>query len=279
MQEGKDIPGAFDPEEEAPERIRWNRISAITEGAKVFVGGLLVFQNGRWGFVATGEMPLMVIFYDGPDRLLTARTIRAGRNRNEYWNAATPYALVVGAICQILIAASFLPRPAFRLTVITALIALFTPLFPLIPPGLLFTVAYRRLAWRARMLRAYRDLARLPLRYLAPGQETCRLPDGELYGYVYRDSLPQQNEIPPLLPEYSRAAAGWYIFGAMGPDGNLPAKPADPFATFGMLPEKPEVLARRYMITAYTLEAIAWILLLAGIGLNIFFIRMVLTLL
>jgi hypothetical protein len=292
MQEGESIPEAFDPGEEAPERIRWDRVSALTEGARVFVGGSLVFQDNRWIFVSTREKPLLVIFFDGSDHSLTMRAIRAGRQRNEYWNAVTPYSLVVGALCQILMAASFLSRPAFRLTVITAIIALFTPLFPLIPPGLLFTVMYRRLAWRARILRAYRDLSLLPLRYLAPDTESCRLPDGEPYGCVRRDSLPaaaREGKIPFLLPEYSKESlhTDWYIFGALRPSGGepgaagggLPARPADPFATFGILPGKPEVLARRFMVTAYTLEAAAWVLLLAGIGLNVFFIRMILVLL
>ena len=283
MQEGEGIPEAFDPGEEAPERIRWDRVSAFTEGARVFVGGALVFQDGRWGFVSARETPLMVIFFDGSDRSLTTRVIRAGRHRNEYWNAATPYSLVIGAICQIFIAASFLSRPAFHLTVIAALLALFTPLFPLIPPGLLFTVVYRRFSWRARILRAYSDLARLPLRYLVPGQETCRLPNGELYGYKHCSSLPAavlEGKIPLLLPEYSKKTdTGWYIFGALRPQDSLPSEPEDSFATFGILPERPEVLARRYTVMAYALEVIAWVLLLAGIGINIFFVRMILLLL
>jgi hypothetical protein len=279
---GEGIPESFDPGEEAPERIRWDRLSTITEGARVFVGGALAFQDERWCFVSTRETPLQVIFYDCPDAALTARTIRAGRNRNEYWNAVTPYSLVIGALCQIFMALSFLPRPAFRLTVITALIALFIPLYPLIPPGLLFTVLYRRLAWYARILRSYRDLARLPLRCLAPGQS--ELPDGESYGCVICDSLPAEageGKIPFLLPEYSGRGsnARWHIFGALRPGQSVPSRPADPSATFGILPGNPESLARRYAIFAYALEAAAWLALLAGIGLNIFFIRMIIILL
>ena len=252
------------------------------------MGGSLVFQDERWSFVSTRETPLMVIFYDCPDTALTPRAIRAGRHGNEYWNQITPYSLVIGALCQLFIAFSFLPRPAFRLTVITALIALFTPLFPLIPPGLLFTVLYRRLAWRARMLRAYRDLVRLPLRYLPAdrnnGAETGSLPDGEIYGCVCCDSLPaeaREEKIPFLLSEYPGAQwnARWRVFGALRPGEELPSRPRDPFATFGALPGKPETLARRYAIRAYAFEGIAWVVLLAGIGLNVFFIRMILSLL
>jgi hypothetical protein len=284
MQERNAVSGAFDPGEEAPERIRWDRVSTLTEGAKVFVGGPLVFRDDRWIFAAAGETPLLVIFYDGPDSSLTVRAIRAGRHRNEYWNTLTPYSLVMGALCLIAMAVSFLSRPAFRLTAITALIAIFTPLFPLIPPGILCTVLYRRLWWRARIFRANRDLVRLPLKYLPRGEGSCRLPGGEWYGVYRRDSLPEEarNTLPLLiLDEGKRKKEGWYVFGALtGPagDGEIPTEPQDPFATFGILPGKPEALARRYTARAYMLEIIAWLVLLAGIGLNIFFVTIIIAL-
>jgi hypothetical protein len=285
MQEQNSFSGAFDPGEEAPERIRWDRVSTLAEGVKVFVGGSLVFQDDRWIFAAAGETPLLVIFYDGPDQSLTVRAIRAGRHRNEYWNPITPYSLALGALCLIAMAGSFLSRPAFRLTAITALIAVFTPLFPLIPPGILCTVLYRRLWWRARIFRANRDLVRLPLKYLPQGEGSCRLPGGEWYGVYRRDSLPEEarNALPLLiLDEGKRKKEGWYVFGAFpGPagDGEIPSEPKDPFATFGILPGKPETLARRYTARAYTLEIIAWLVLLAGIGLNVFFAGLILVLL
>jgi hypothetical protein len=296
------IPEVFDPGEETPEKIRWERISALAEGAKVFVGGTLVCRDGRRSFVSTKENPLMVIFYDGPDLSLTARVIRAGRHRGEYWNGLTPYALAIGAISLIVLAVFFLFRPAYRLTVIISVFALFIPLYPILPPGLLFTVMYRRLAWRSRILRAYGDLARLPLRHLtsvkgngflsgfailgkeAPLKENCLLPDGTVYGYVCCSELPpaaQEGRIPLLLPELTRekAAVPWYIFGALNPAEGLPVQPQDPFATFGILPGRPKKIARRCGLLAYTLEVTAWLLLFAGIGLNIFFLRMLLILL
>jgi len=288
MQKGDGIPEVYDPSDESPEKIRWERVSALTEGARVFVGGLLVFRDGRWSFASSKENPLMVIFYDGPDHSLTTRAIRAGRHRGEYWNGITPYALVVGALCQIITAVLFLSRPAFRVTVMVSLIALFVPLYPMIPPGLLFTVLYRRLAWRSRILRSYRDLARLPLRYLKPrggiSPQMGGLPDGELYGYITYANLPpqaQEQKIPLLLPELTKPKENdsWYIFGALRPGEDLPAQPRDSFATFGILPGKPETIAQRCGITAYAMEVVAWLILFAGIGLNIFFLSMVLVLL
>jgi hypothetical protein len=306
MQEQGQDTESFDPGEEAPEQVRWDRVSSLAEGARVFVGGTLVLREDRWTFVSRKDNPLLIIFYDGPDHSLTVRAIRAGRHYNEYWNIITPYTLALGAVSLVYMALAFLSRPAFRLTVITALIAVFTPLFPLIPPGVLFTVLYRRCWWQGRIYRAWRDLARLPLKHLEGGRETCVLPGGELYGSVYFDELPpefRERKIPLLIPgAEKRKKEGWYVFGILNaagdtagdaavrtetpPDGTapseeagLPAEPSDAFVTFGAVPGKPEILARRYTLKAYTLEIVAWLALLAGIGLNIFFIRMIIFLL
>jgi hypothetical protein len=278
MQEGERI-------QEAPERIQWNHISTLTEGAKVFVGGMIKIKDNRLSFVSTKETPLMVIFYDYPDTSLAGGTIRAGRTRNEYWNNITPVSVIIGALSLIYIAASFLDRPAFRLTVITALVAVFIPALPWFPPGLLFTVLYRRMAWYARNLRAYRDLARLPLRYLSPGEAGpdgpgSVLSTGEKYGCKKFDSLPaavqggRPGAIPFLLPEHSkkRKNSPWYIYGVLDDNSELPQKSKDPFVSFGVLPGDPRVLARRYSIKAYTMEALAWLVLVSGVALNVVFI-------
>ncbi|MDR3335368.1 MAG: hypothetical protein LBT13_10875 [Treponema sp.] len=278
------IPESFDPGAEVPERIRWDQISVVTEGARVFVGGPVIHQAKQWRFVSSREHPLLIIFYDGNDRSLTARAIRAGRHKNEYWNAATPYAFIAGTFCQISMAVSFLSRPAFRLTTITAMIALFIPLLPFIPPAFLCTVLSRRIWKRAKIFRAYRDLARLPLIYMPRGRRSgtweCRLPEGERYGVVYYASLPAEAleiQVPLLIPETENKKAGWYIFGSI-PEGSptnphpVPREPLDCFATFGGVPGNPVKLALRYTIQAYLLELGATLLLLTGIGINLFFI-------
>jgi hypothetical protein len=291
----KDEPsGSFDPGKETPARINWNQVTTLAEGAKVFVGGALLFRNDRPAFVSEKDNPLLVIFYDGPDRSLTARTIRAGRDGNEYWNFITPYAFILGVFSQLLRALNFLNRPAFRLTVVAALFAMCLPLFPLIPPGLALTVLYRRLWWQARIFRAYRDLARLPLKYLPSGGllRPGRLPGGERYGGVYCESLSgeakaamENRTLPLLIPEKAAGGRrGWYIFGTLPEDGEdetatLPGEPRDVFATFGVIPGNPEKLARLFTYKAYALEIISWVLLLAGIGLNIFFTGMIIALL
>lgn len=153
--------GEDDPE--APQEIRWNRVSTITEGAKVFIAGSIKNMDDRLCFASTKEQPLMVIFYDCPDDELAGTIIQAARTKNEYWNSITPVSIAIGALTLIYIAATYLGRPAFRLTVIFALSAVFIPILPFLPPGILFTSLYRRFSWDSRKLRADYDLARFGL--------------------------------------------------------------------------------------------------------------------
>jgi len=266
---------------EAPEQIRWNRVSTITEGAKVFIGGQIKTRNNRLSFCPAKENPLMVIFYNCPDTELTGGIIRAARTRNEYWNSLTPISIVIGALALVYMAASFLGRPAFRLTVISALVAIFVPVLPVIPPGILFTVLYRRMTWHARNFRAYRDIARLPLRYLLPEypqRQSAVLDSGEEYGYVKLDSLPAQETVPWLIPENQKQGkkSKLYFFGALasraGEKYPLPQRSKDPFVSFGILPADPALLSCRYAIKAYIMEASAWFILLLGIAVNVVFI-------
>jgi hypothetical protein len=275
---------SFDPSEDVPERIRWEHVSAFTGEARVFVGGCLALRDNRRIFVSLPKNPLLVIFYEGSDRSLAVRTIRAGRHKNEFWNFTTPYAFVCGAFSQILLAASFFTRPAFRLTVITAFIALFAPLFPLIPPGIFLTIPSRRLWWKARICRAYRDLARLPLGYFCSRENRGRLPNGETYIAKEYAELPvmfYRQNFPFIIPaEEKRPWDKWYVFGVLpakvSETEDLPLEPADAFAVYGALPGESETLARRYARKAWVMETASVLLLLAGMGINIFFIGMLL---
>jgi hypothetical protein len=288
MSKGEAAPEAFYPGEEAPERIRWDRVSALTEGARVFVGGLLKPLDKRMTFVSTKENPLLVIFYDGPDRSLANGVIRAGQYQNAYWNRITPYGLILGGFSLIIMAFSFLKRPAFRLTTIVAFIALFIPLYPLLPPGMLFTMLYRRLRRQAGIYRFCSELVRLPLLYFAPGEKTTKLPDGEPYGCVSRDVLPSgEGAVPRLIPEEPlRKGRNWYIFGSLTgeepPPGEaeaktaeperVPGKPQDLFAPWGAIPGEPETLAKGYTLRGRLLEISSWVMLFTGLVINIFFI-------
>jgi hypothetical protein len=298
MRGGEDtgIPAMSDPGDEAPEKVHWKTVSSSTEGAKVFVGGTLSQVHGRLSFVSTKKNPLTVIFYDGDDSSLAAGVIWAGRQGGEYFNRITPYSILTGGLCLLILAATFLPRPAFRPTVIAAIAAIFTPLLPLVPPGILFTAAYRRLTRRSRILRSYSDLAKLPLLYFEtekPKKENggtgkagfknihknAVLPGGEVYGCVQKTELPaevQDGKIPMLIAEAAkRGGHAWHIFGVIRPSETVPVRPLDPFATFGALPGNPAEFARHCTVKAYITEAAGWILLLTGIGLSGFFLRLI----
>jgi len=220
-----------DIDEETPVKIRWGKVSMLTEGSKVFVGGSLVYHEERWQFVSTKKNPLIVFFYDGPDHLLTSRVISSCRQQWAYWNAITPYSVIIGALCLLLMVFSFLHRPVFRPTVFLSFVSLFIPLYPIIPPGLLITVFCRRLAWKSRMYKAHSDLLRLSLSSSVPKDELS------------------------LQPE----------------DPQDPKDLKDPFAGFKMIPDTSIKDARQFLVKAYAFEALTWILLLIGIGLNIVF--------
>ncbi|MDR2542119.1 MAG: hypothetical protein LBC80_01540 [Treponema sp.] len=146
-------------ETEIPEQIRWNKVCTLTEGAKVFIGGLVKMQNNRLYFCSTKEEPLMVIIYNCPDSQMPAKLISCARPRNDYWNSITPVSLTIGALILIYIASAFLGRPAFHLIVISAIIAVFIPILPVLPPGILFTILSRRLNWNIRRQKAEQTLA------------------------------------------------------------------------------------------------------------------------
>jgi hypothetical protein len=133
------------------------------------------------------------------------------------------------------------------------------------------------------MFRAYRDLARLPLIYLEDGKGEGRLPGGERYGGVSLDGPPPgmaEGKIPLLIPEEEkRKKDNWFVYGALPEPDTDPIEPGDVFAIYGALPGKPENLARRYTRKACVFEIAAWLLLLAGIGLNAFFVRAIAVLL
>jgi hypothetical protein len=294
----------FDPNAEGPEKIRWDQVALMTEGAKAFVGGMVIPLLGRPTFISTKMRPLLLIFYDCEDKQLAIRMIRAGRDKNEYWNPVTPYAFIAGIFSEFCIVLRFLSKPIFRYTAITACIAVCTPLLPLLPPGLLCTIVYRRLWRQARLFRSYRDILRFPYSYMPPGECEGRLPMGGRYGAVYYHNPPPEiteSQTPLLIPKkralplkgllLTPPPEGWYVFGRL-PEGpgtpepgiralagrslpSFPKESEDPFVPFGATFGNPERDARRYAAKAYILEIISWLFLLTGIFANVVFILLI----
>jgi hypothetical protein len=265
----------FDVNAPAPRRFNWNRISSLTAGAKVFIGGVLKAVNGRQTFISSKGKPLLVIFYECSERMLSAGVVRAGKYSIEYWNAVTPYSLIGGVFSLISIAQFFYARPVYRVTVLSAIVAIFGPLFSLLPPGLVFTLIYRQLWLRACLYRVFRDVALLPLKYA----DSCNAPSGAVYGCRMLDALPNNSEIPRLIPAGEpEKDESWHIAGFFG-EGKagepLIETPSNPFVPYGLLPGRPKTVSRIYNKKALILEVSAWLMLVAGIALNIFFAELI----
>jgi len=119
--------------------------------------------------------------------------------------------------------------------------------------------------------------------YLKEGEESTVLGStGEKYGFIKIASPSCAAENTPfLVPEFDKEEnPEWHIFGVLTGEEPLP-KPSsiDPFVTFGLLHGFPKQLASRYAIKAYSMEVLAWGLLLLGISINVVFIFFILSLL
>jgi hypothetical protein len=257
----------FDAFAEDPHRLNWNRISALTAGAKVFIGGALRQVDGQTVFTALKGHPLLVIFYECSERALGAGVLRAGRYRNEYWNQVTPYALVGGFFSLVWIALTFFARPVYRTVVLSATAALFGPLVPFLPPGLVFTLFYRHLWQHSCLYKVFRDAVTLPLKYLTP-EYVCRKFEGQP-----SCEAPPPRLIPAAAPEKNET---WYVSGVLKEDaGQVTGAPSNPFMPYGLIPGSPKVISRIYNRNALLFEIASWSVLAAGIALNTLFAELI----
>jgi hypothetical protein len=170
--------------------------------------------------------------------------------------------------------------------VVFAFVAVFLPLFPLIPPGLLLTMLYQRFWKLARKFITYKDIAKLPINYLNKIKFAADNRNGDMsaqYGYKVfnKNEMPPLGSIPLVTPrEKAVGDDEYYIFGdVLSGDLGLPAKPVDVLNVFGAFPGKLQELAKNYAYKAYFYEIFAWIFLVAGIALNIFFAVVIINLL
>ncbi len=257
----------------SPAKIGWDQVSALSEGAGVFIGGQVKFYGGTVRFVSSKNKPLLIILYDGSERSMLTRTVQVGRQKNEFWNPLTPVSLAAGIFVELFLALFYVYRPLYSLAFTAAMIAASIPLLPLLPPGVFFTTLYRNLWERGRYLRACRDLVRLPLRHLPLDAESGLLPDGSAYGYVPLASSPppEASFVPSLPPEAetkklvkSDGTARWY--GALG--SGFPRMPKDPTAVFAIIDGDPLSLAKRYVLKARSYELAAGLVFCLGLTIN-----------
>lgn len=141
-----------------PSVLRWQRMTALTEGSKIFVAGTVARKAGRAVFLASRSDPLLVIMYDGPDETVIRRAIWCGRQRNEYWNQLTPLSLAGGILTLTVFAYLSIRPPLEIFSAVLASVGALVPVLLLAPPGVALFFLYRHLWKEGRYLRARRDL-------------------------------------------------------------------------------------------------------------------------
>ncbi len=140
------------------ERMRWKNINAVQPGQKVYAAGRVRLSDGQLYFDA-GDTRSLVILHDGSAADTVLEAIRNGRHRNEYWNPLTQASLAIGVLVSAGLASTSLNSGAPALLSALIISAAFSPLLPLLPPGLLGFLLYRSYWEKARYYRARRDLA------------------------------------------------------------------------------------------------------------------------
>lgn len=257
--------------EEPPIRTSWKRLGSMAEGTKVFVCGSVRPGGGHAVMHGIAVKPMLVVMYDGPDSDLLRRCIWSGRQLNEYWNQLTPGALAGGMLALITIAYVLLRGEAGRLPALVSLSLASIPLLPLLPPGVILFFLYRSSWRRGRILRAHRDLLRLPLRHLGEHGEEGMLPDGQAYSLTYLSEeaarhLPDDALL--LQPPVSTDPSVYAVFAHPAGDGLAP--PPDPMTEMIVVPGDPVELSDRCQRHARRYELVSGAILGVGLLINLF---------
>jgi hypothetical protein len=240
--------------DEQPALVSWNQVFSLPAGTKVFIAGGLHTEEGRAVFRSQSKDPLLVVLYDGERSTIMQRAVWGGRQKNEYWNQFTLASLLTGAFCMLLLAYIFMRTSPASLPVIFALSLAFFPVSGLLPPGFVLYYLYRFFWKRARLLRAERDLVRLPLRYYpeAEGLQLNRrvdLPTGESYlcsqdsGILIRGELTiRAASIPPVKEGKTQEC---FLFGSYteAEGQRCVQTPRDPMAELVLVMGDPTALA------------------------------------
>ena len=264
------------PPDEMPTMVPWEKLRSLPEGTRVFMAGLLCLEKGRGLFRAEEGGDLLVVFYEGEEESILRRAIWNGRHRNEYWNPFTPASLAGGVLSALILAYISLKNPFTRIEAILSVGAAVVPLVPLLPPGVLLFMLYRRFWNRARFLRAERDLVRLPLRFF-PDEDVskpCVLSNGEQYicsvlradeyfGLAERARL----RTPSLTKD--EKAGGYFWFGIKRASSPLPEKSTDPMIERIVVPGNPREVARKCERRARQLEILSMGFFVVGFGVNL----------
>lgn len=271
-----------------PRRVSWNSIFSLPEGTGLLISGTMHMEGGTGVFRSGRDNPLLVVIFEGAADTIVPRSIWVGRQKNEYWNRSTPLSVTAGSFALFIIAYTLLKVPMLRLeAIITVTISLF-PVIPFLPPGVVLFFLYRFLWKRARILRAERDLFRLPLRYFNDGSLSSAprpLPNGEPYGVKEFSSCAEalkavdQGAIrTSILLERGRVEQhGCLAFGVI--HGGRVTPPSDPLSELVFIPGDPEELAEFCSTRARKLEILSGLSFLAGFLVNGILLMMIISML
>jgi hypothetical protein len=256
-----------------------------------------------------GRDRLLVVIHDCPKESIVLRAIVSGRQRNEFMNSFTLPSVAIGALLLVLLAFSLLAVPELRLIALVALTAGLAPISPFLPPGFPLYFGYRSYWKKARLMRAQRDVIRLPLRYFPPsadgyrGKRATLLPDMEPYlmvrgtvdgvhaEVIVSDGMPitlplGMRRLEVDLPPRRRGRAGsppreCVAFAAYreNADGIELLKPEDPMAEQVLVPGDPESMSRASERTARWYEIVSALLITLNIVVNVPIVFLLLSLL
>lgn len=148
-------------EEDAVDKVRWSSLPSLVQGTRIFVAGIMELRDGMPTMTAHAEMPLLVLLHNVADTELLPRAVAAGRHKNEYWNPLTQISLALGIMVISGLLTTILTNPSISLVLAISLTIAFSPVLPIMPPGVFFFFLYRRFWRRAYYFRAKRDVARL----------------------------------------------------------------------------------------------------------------------
>jgi hypothetical protein len=272
--------------DEQPALVSWDQVFSLPAGTQIFIAGALYSVEDRAVFRSQVKDPLLVVLYDGEQRTIVQRAIWGGRQRNEYWNQFTLVSLLTGSFCMLLLAYIFMRLTPSGLLPLFTLSLAFFPISGLLPPGFILYYLYRFFWKRARLLRAQRDLLRLPLRYYKDlegmNRETViTLPTGEAYLCSQDASLLIKGELiirGGSIPSVERGRLEEYVlFGAYREteEQRWVEVPQDPMAELVLVMGNPATLAESCNARAHLFEQLSALCAFSALTLNLFLLLLI----
>lgn len=269
--------------DEIPQRVPWDKVFSLHEGASVFISGTLYIENGRGIFRPNETDDLQVVIYDGPSTRFLRRALWSGRQRNEYWNSFTPGSLAAGALAFLALSYFVLKFPLLRYHSIVSVTFSLVPILPFLPPGILFFLFYRQFWKDAWFFRAERDILLLSLRFFtdvtfADKVKKVNRDNGETY--VMREisadelSLEEYKNIevrksPMVLRLLDTQPEHYFLFGVEKGEDNSLVTSKDPMVDKVILPGNPVELAGKCHHKARFYERLSLGIFFIGFLLNL----------